>query len=272
MRVRDALRAATETLAKTSESPRLDAELMMAHMLGETREAMILDRLDAEAPPGFEALVERRAAHEPLAYITGSREFWSLKLAVGPGVLIPRPDSETLIETAVRALAQRPPATILDLGTGSGALLLAALSEWPAATGMGVDRSDTALVYARENAARLGLAERARFCEGHWGDGIAGRYDLILCNPPYVDPAAALMPDVADFEPGEALFAEGEGLADYRYIVPQLPELLSSSGVACLELGVGQASSVAALCERQGLFSAVFRDLAGLERCLLIHS
>ncbi|MGJ8535953.1 MAG: peptide chain release factor N(5)-glutamine methyltransferase [Parasphingopyxis sp.] len=272
MKVRDALRAATATLAKTSESPRLDAELLMAHALGEGRETMVLGGLDAETPSGFEALVARRAAHEPLAYITGSREFWSLDLAVGPGVLIPRPDSETLIETAVRELAGRPPSTILDLGTGSGALLFAALNEWPAATGMGVDRSDTALAYARKNAAQLGLAERARFRKGHWADRIAERYDLILCNPPYVDPAASLMPDVADFEPGEALFADDDGMADYRYIVPQLPELLSDGGIACLELGVGQASSVTALCERQGLFSAIYRDLAGLERCLLIHS
>lgn len=272
MIVRDALRAAAETLAKTSGSPRLDAELLMAHAMGESRDALVLRYLDDDVPADFETLVQRRLTREPLAYIVGSREFWSLDFVVGPGVLIPRPDSETLIETALRELAGRPPSTILDLGTGSGALLLAALAEWPAAKGVGIDQSDTALAYARKNAERLGLAGRAQFRKGHWADDETGRYDLILCNPPYVDPAASLMPDVVDFEPGEALFADEDGLADYRYIVPQLPELLSAKGVACIELGTGQAAAVAALCEPQGLVSAVFRDLAGHERCLLIHN
>lgn len=272
MNVRDALRAATQRLAEASTSPRLDAELLMAFAMGKSRDALLLRHLDDEVLPGFEELVQRRLLREPLAYITGSREFWSLDFAVGPGVLIPRPDSETLLEAAVRELAGRPPATILDLGTGSGALLLAALSEWPAATGVGVDQSDTALAYARKNAERLGLSGRTQFRKGHWGDAETDRYDLILCNPPYVDPAAPLMADVADFEPEEALFANEDGLADYRYIVPQLPELLSAQGIACLELGAGQAAAVAALCEPQGLVSAIFCDLSGHERCLLIHS
>ncbi|QLC26925.1 peptide chain release factor N(5)-glutamine methyltransferase [Parasphingopyxis algicola] len=270
--MRDALRAAAETLSATSETPRLDAELLMAHALGESRESMLLRRLDGLAPSAFDALVERRSCHEPLAYITGIREFWSLDIEVSPGVLIPRPDSETLIETARRALAKRPPSTILDLGTGSGALLLAALSEWPDAMGVGVDRSDAALAVAERNAERLGFADRAQFRKGDWGDREDARCDLILCNPPYVDPAAKLMPDVADFEPGEALFAADTGLADYRRIVPQLPRLLAETGVACLELGVGQSSAVSRLCADQGLLSEVSRDLAGQERCMLIHS
>lgn len=272
MIVRDALRAATETLSETSTSPRLDAELLMAHAIGESREAILLQRLDNNVPPDFEALIQRRQNHEPLAYIIGSREFWSLDFAVGPGVLIPRPDSETLLEAALRVLADRPPATILDLGTGSGALLLAALTEWPAAKGVGIDQSDTALSFARKNADRLGLTDRAQFRNGHWGDEETNRYDFILCNPPYVDPAASLMPDVADFEPEEALFADEHGMADYRYIVSQLPELLSVGGIACLELGAGQAAAVSVLCDQQGLVSAVSRDLAGHDRCLLIHS
>ena len=157
MNVRDALRVATERLAQTSMSARLDAELLMAYAMGESRDAVLLRRSDDDAPPKFEALVQRRLNHEPLAYIVQSREFWSLDFSVGPGVLIPRPDSETLLETALRALAGRPPSTILDLGTGSGALLLSALTEWPAAKGVGIDQSDTALAYARKNAERLGL-------------------------------------------------------------------------------------------------------------------
>jgi release factor glutamine methyltransferase len=270
--MRDALRAATERLSETSETPRLDAELLMAHAMDESRETILLHRLDDEAPSSFEPFVQRRFDHEPLAYITGHREFWSLDFAVGPGVLIPRPDSETLLETAQRALAARPPSTILDLGTGSGALLLAALSEWPSAKGVGIDQSDAALAYSRKNAERLGLADRAQFRKGNWGDDETSRYDLILCNPPYVEPAAPLMPDVANFEPRDALFADDDGMADYRHIVPQLPGLLSDGGVACLELGVGQTEAVSELCERQGLVFAVSRDLARHDRCLLIHS
>jgi release factor glutamine methyltransferase len=272
MNVRDALRAASERLAQTSTSARLDAELLMAYAMGESRDAVLLRRSDDDAPPEFDALVQRRLSQEPLAYIVQSREFWSLDFSVGPGVLIPRPDSETLLETALRALAGRPPSTILDLGTGSGALLLSALTEWPAAKGVGIDQSDTALAYARKNAERLGLAGRAQFLKGHWGDDETDRYDLILCNPPYVDPAASLMPDVADFEPQDALFADEAGMADYRYIVPQLPELLSVGGIACLELGAGQAAAVTELCAQQGLVSAVSGDLSGHDRCLLIHS
>ena len=272
MTVRDALRAATEKLSRASDSARLDAELLMAHALGTGREAMLLDYLDAEVPETFDALVARRADREPLAYIVGHREFWSLDFAVGPGVLIPRPDSETLIEAAVRARADDPPATILDLGTGSGALLLAALSEWPAAHGLGIDHSETALSYARRNAERLGLSDRARFRRGNWGEGETSRFDLILCNPPYVEPDADLSPDIADFEPDAALFAADGGLADYRAIVPQLRNLLADSGVACLELGAGQAAEVARLCAEQALETAVARDLAGHERCLIIHN
>ncbi|MEO1170216.1 MAG: peptide chain release factor N(5)-glutamine methyltransferase [Pseudomonadota bacterium] len=272
MTVRDALRAATEKLSSTSESARLDAELLMAHALETEREAMLLGHLDSESPAGFEALVERRAGHEPLAYIVGHREFWSLDFAVGPGVLIPRPDSETLIDAALRTREDAPPTEILDLGTGSGALLLAALSEWPDAHGVGIDRSETALGYARKNAARLGLSDRTQFRLGNWGEREAGRYDLILCNPPYVERDAALSPDIADFEPDAALFAADDGLAAYREIVPQLGRLLADGGIACLELGSGQSAAVSGLCAEQGLKTAIARDLAGHDRCLLIHS
>ena len=271
MIVRDALRAASDRLAEVSDTARLDAELLMAHALGTSREAMLLDALDSPRPDGFDPLVDRRLTHEPLAYILGHREFWSLDFQVGPGVLIPRPDSETLIEAAVDMLANRPPDSILDLGTGSGALLLAALSEWPEARGLGIDSSETALDYARRNAEQLGLADRAQFRLGNWADGEARRFDLILCNPPYVDAADILMPDVADFEPESALYAADAGLADYREIIPQIANLLADDGIACLELGAGQSSAVAGICAEQGLKSAVRPDLAGHERCLLIH-
>jgi release factor glutamine methyltransferase len=162
VRVSEALAAAAQRLASASESPRLDAELLMAHALGVEREVMLLRRMDSETPPAFEALLARRAAGKPVAYITGRRAFWTIELEVGPGVLIPRPDSETLIEAAVDHFRGRSPATILDLGTGPGTLLLAALDQWPDVRGLGIDKSEKALGYARRNAERLGLDDYRR--------------------------------------------------------------------------------------------------------------
>jgi release factor glutamine methyltransferase len=264
------LRAATEKLAPVSDTPRLDAETLMAHALGVTREAMLLSHLEDAAPEGFAGLIERRRAREPVAYITGIREFWSLPIAVAPGVLIPRPDSETLIEAALEA-CKAPPARILDLGTGSGELLLAALSEWPEARGLGIDRSEAALAIARKNAERLGMEDRADFRVGDWGTGLSERFDLILCNPPYVEDSADLPPDVRDFEPAEALFAGAEGLADYHRLAPQIARLLLPEGTACVEIGESQQESVSGIFAANGLKSALRRDLAGRPRCLVIH-
>jgi len=259
-----ALHAATRTI------DRLDAELLLAHSLGLDRLAMLVgpDReIDA---PAFEALVARRAAGEPLAYITGRREFWSLDLAVTPDVLIPRPDSETLVEAAIAARKTRPPATILDLGTGSGALLLAALSEWTRARGLGVDQSPAALAVARGNAERLGFARRAAFLQGDWGAGVRGRFDVIFCNPPYVETGAELAPEVLR-EPASALFAGPEGLDAYRRIMPQLPALLARDGVAVVEIGHSQAGAVLALAAEAGLSGLIRTDLAGRDRCLVLR-
>ena len=151
---------------------------------------MLLGRLDEDAPAAFEPLLARRLAHEPVAYISGRRAFWTIELEVGPGVLIPRPDSETLIEAAVEHFGAAGPRSVLDLGTGPGTLLLAALDQWPGAVGLGVDSSEAALDFARRNAERLGLADRARFRLGDWAEGVDERFDLILCNPPYVEPDA----------------------------------------------------------------------------------
>lgn len=270
--VREAIRAAARQFEAVSDTARLDAELLMAHALGIERGAMLLDRLDDAAPEAFAALVERRLAHEPVAYILGEREFWSLPLGVGPGALIPRPDTETLIEAALAAREGRAPATILDLGTGSGALLLAALSEWPGARGIGVDRSATALACARDNAARLGLGGRARFVRGDWGAMLAAGFDLVLANPPYVENAAPLAPEVRDHEPGEALFAGADGLDAYRALAPQLARLLAPGGTACVEIGADQAAAAAALFGEAGLKTSLRKDLAGRARCLIIHN
>jgi release factor glutamine methyltransferase len=269
--VAHALKRAVARLPSVSDTPRLDAELLMAHALGMSREEMLLSRLAEPTPPHFEALIARRLAHEPVAYIAGRRAFWTIELEVGPGVLIPRPDSETLLEAAVEYFAERAPQRILDLGTGPGTLLLAALDQWPEAHGVGLDLSDRALAYARRNAERLGLAPRARIEAGDWAAGTGGLFDLILCNPPYVETGADLPPDVRDWEPHEALFAGADGLDAYRALAPQIAPLLAPAGIACVEIGAGQAAAAGALFKAQGLSVSVSKDLAGRERCLVLR-
>ena len=267
-----ALSRATQRLRATSDTPRLDAELLMAAALGIGRDRLILDPPNPAIPATFLEMIDRRAAGEPIAYITGQRAFWTIDLEVGPGALIPRPDSETLLVAAVEHFAGTPgPARILDLGTGPGTLLLAALDEWPDATGLGVDVSVEALAYAHRNAARLGLAPRATFANGDWAAGVGGRFDLILCNPPYIADNAETGPGVAAFEPAEALFAGAEGLDDYRRLAPELARLIAPGGLAAIEIGFDQADRVAALFAGVGLDSVLARDLAGRPRALLIR-
>lgn len=268
--VRAALVRATTLLSDKSETARLDAELLMARALGVDRTTMLLGRLDDPVPDAFDPLLARRAAREPVAYIIGERDFWTITLAVGPGVLIPRPDSETLIEAAVAHFGASAPARILDLGTGPGTLLLAALSEFPDATGLGVDASEFALAYARDNAGELGMADRTAFQSGDWGDGIDGSFDLILCNPPYIADREKLMPDVAEHEPAEALFAGADGLDDYRRIIPDLPRLLAPGGLAVLEIGATQHMSVRKLAEAAGFAVRCRQDLGGRDRALIL--
>lgn len=271
MTVRSALSAAAARFA-FSETPRLDAELLMAHALGMSRDQLMLRHLDDLVPPAFSDLVERRARHEPVAYITGTRGFWTIELAVGPGVLIPRPDSETLIEAAIDHLARRAPVTILDLGTGPGTLLLAALDQWPEAKGVGIDESESALSYARRNAKRLGLAGRAGLQAGDWAQGLSERFDLILANPPYIATSDPLPAEVSEYEPAGALYAGADGLDAYRVIATQLPRLIAPGGVACIEIGATQAESAGALFRAEGLHLAIHRDLAGRDRCLVVTS
>lgn len=266
--VPDAIRAATVHFAVSSDTPRLDAELLMAHAIGISRNDLLLRQRDLTVPPTFAQLVQRRRAGEPIAYIVGTRDFWTISLTVTPDVLIPRPDSETLIEAAVDHFADRPPATVLDLGTGSGALLLAALAQWPAATGIGIDASPGALAVARGNAGRLRMAERAAIRGGDWADGVTGRFDLILINPPYIARTVTLAGDVLH-EPDSALFAGVDGLDDYRRIIPGLPRLLAPGGMAAIEIGYDQRESVSALLRASGLDVAVRCDLAGHDRCLI---
>lgn len=268
-----ALREAAQAFETISDTPRLDAELLLAHALGIGREALLLDPPDAEVPDSFADLVARRVAGEPIAYLIGRRSFWTIELDVAPGVLIPRPDSETLIAAAVEHFAASDgPKRILDLGTGSGALLLAALDQWPKASGVGVDRSEAALQQARGNAERLGMDERAEFGLGDWTEGIAERFDLILCNPPYVAAGAELGPGVVAHEPHEALFAGEDGLADLTRIAPAIGRLLGPAGLAAIEIGFDQSESAAALFKLEGFLPVLARDLAGRPRALLLKA
>ncbi|MGR6329085.1 peptide chain release factor N(5)-glutamine methyltransferase [Sphingomonas sp. XXL09] len=250
-----------------SQTPRLDAELLLAYALGIERNALLLD-LQREVPAAFWDLVARRERHEPVAYITGSRGFWTIDLEVGPGALVPRADSETVLVAAGAHFAGRAPSTVLDLGTGPGTLLLAALDEWPAA-GLGVDWSAAALGYARRNAAKLGMAKRAHFVQGDWAAAVDGRFDLILANPPYIGTDEWLPDEVRTHEPAAALFAGGDGLDDYRQLATQLPRLIAPGGCAAVEIGHTQAEAVSALFAAAGLRTSVHRDLGGRDRCLL---
>lgn len=265
------VRAAIATAAARipSDTPRLDAELLMAHALGLGRSEMLLRQADLAAPKAFAAMLERRLAHEPVAYIIGRQAFWDLDLEVTPDVLIPRADSETLIEAALEGPT---PSRVLDLGTGSGALLLAALSAFPRASGVGIDASEQALSVARGNAERLGFGERSQWLhrswrDPRWSDGL-DQFDLILCNPPYVETFAKLAPMVAAHEPHSALFAGPEGLDDYRILVPQIPALLTRGGTAIFEIGHMQADAVQDLATAAGLSTELRRDLAGKPRAL----
>jgi len=265
------LREAAGRLAGVSDTPRLDAELLAAHALGISREALILDLPRLAVPDTAEALLARRLAHEPVAYITGTRDFWTLTLCVTPAVLIPRPDSETLIEGAIAHFAGGArPRRILDLGTGSGALLLAALDEWRDATGLGIDRSAEAVAVARDNAVRCDMAARAEIRLGDWGTGVAERFDLILCNPPYIRSDAMLPRDVLAHEPAGALFGGEDGLAAYRLLAGQLGGLLERDGVALFEIGFDQGETAGALFRAAGFRVTLRRDLARRDRALVV--
>ena len=266
-----ALADAARQLSDTSDTARLDSELLMAEALHIDRDKLILSPPEKKVPQRFWKMVERRTAGEPIAYITGRRAFWNIDLHVGPGVLVPRPDSEVLIASAIEHFDEgNGPARVLDLGTGPGTLLLAALDVWPDATGLGVDVSRRALSYAAANARRLGFEGRLKLVQGNWADGLVEQFDLILCNPPYIADGADLGPGVAEYEPDEALFAGKEGLDAYRQLAPQLPRLLAPGGLAAVEIAPEQAEVVGRLLARDGLKARVAEDLAGRARALLL--
>jgi release factor glutamine methyltransferase len=253
------------------DAPAREARLLLAH----AQHRAGLPDLAAPVPDGFAELVRRRCAREPMALIVGRQGFWTLDLATSPRTLVPRADTETLIEAALAARPDRASVRrVLDLGTGTGALLLAALGEFPRAWGLGVDRVPAACVLARDNARAAGLAGRAGFLCADWAAGVAGQFDLVLVNPPYVRTGdiAGLMPEVTRYEPASALDGGPDGLDAFRRLLPALPVLLAPAGMAILEVGAGQAPAVESLAREHGLAPAGRRrDLGGIERAVLLN-
>ncbi len=257
------------------DTPVLDARLIVQHALGVSWDMLFLqdDRpLRDDERTNLERELSRRASHEPVSRIVGRRHFWTLDLAVTPDTLDPRADTETLIEAAIASHPDRtPPLRILDLGTGTGAILLALLSEYPAASGIGVDLSAGAVAVATANARHCGLEDRALFQLGDWARGLTGPFDFILSNPPYIDHAsiAGLPPEVRDHDPAMALDGGADGLDSYRRILPDITTLLASNGLAILEIGQGQGPAVTEIATENGLVLVAGRnDLGGVERAL----
>lgn len=264
--------------AAAVEAPRLEARLLLGHAMGVTPAALLRDSrapVPAEAAARFRAALAARLDAMPVAHILGSQGFWTLDLAVSPATLIPRPDSESLVEAALDACpVAEAPLSVLDLGTGTGCLLLAVLAERPHAFGVGVDLVPAAAALAAGNAARNGLADRAAFLAGDWAAALSGRFDLVLSNPPYIESAAiaGLMPEVARHEPRSALDGGADGLDAYRHLAAILPGLLAPGGAAVLELGIGQRAAVEVLAQAAGLVpEGCRRDLGGVERALVLR-
>lgn len=258
-------------------SAHLDARLLMSQVLEVGREYLTLNSdafLSEEEWESFDALVDRRVHREPMAHILGNREFWSLNFNVTPDTLDPRPDSETVIELVLAYVPRRDARLMIaDFGVGTGCLLLSLLTEYPNSHGLGVDFSESALKVAERNAQSLGLSSRTHFHHTSWGEGVVGRYDVIVSNPPYIPDAEieALEPEVAEYEPRLALSGGSDGLDAYRELLPHMKRLLAPQGIAVVEFGKGQAASIKKLASENGLKTLeIAKDLAGHARCLVL--
>jgi release factor glutamine methyltransferase len=268
---------AASTLAKAGiDEPRRCARALLAAAL-DLSAAEIFAHPERKLIPAQQAriaaMLDRMLAHEPLSRIVGRREFWGLEFRLSADTLDPRPESETVVDSVLARLPDRDRAyRFLDLGTGTGILLLALLSEYKAASGVGVDVAPGAAVTARDNAARLGIGARAHFIAGSWAAALTGRFDAVIANPPYIERAAldALPPEVRLYDPIRALDGGDDGLAAYRAITADLRRLLSPGGLFVTEIGQGQASAVAEILTRHGLqVDGTASDLAGIERVVI---
>jgi release factor glutamine methyltransferase len=264
---------AAQLRAAGIESARLDSRVLLAKAMHVSPgEVLAHGELAREAYEKFHSLVARRAAREPLAYIIGTKEFWSLSFAVGPGVLIPRPETETLVEAALRAFGGETPLRVLDIGTGSGCLLITFLAERTNASGVGIDASEAALAWARRNAVALGVPLRCRFELADWQPSGAQAFDVVLVNPPYLtaDEFEQCDPEIRCWEPRSALVAGTDGLDAIRALGPVLRYWLVREGKAFVEVGLGQTPAAAEILAHSGLdVQAVIPDLSGIARCLV---
>jgi release factor glutamine methyltransferase len=277
MNVADAITFATEALrtAGTPE-PARDAKVLLAHSLGRQKTFLIAYpefELTDEQQARFGAVIERRAGREPLQHILGRQEFYGRDFRVSPDVLIPRPETEAIVELAVGFLADRPEPRFLDIGTGSGCIAVSVAAELPAARGVATDISPAALAVARENADKHGVADRVSFIESDLlGPAVEGEFDLIASNPPYIplEEFRGLEPEVREFEPRSALTDEGDGLAIIRKIITTAPHHLKPGGRLLIEIGFGQSESVSAMIDRAIWPEAAFHnDLQGIPRILV---
>jgi len=273
--LRDAwIEGARRLAAAGIDSARLDARVLLAQVVGVAPEDLFGVRdPSASQLERFDASIARREAREPLAYITGHKEFWGLPFDVGTGVLIPRPETETLIEQAIREFPDNArPLKVLDLGTGSGCLLISFLASFLAGRGTGVDNSADALRWARRNAEQNGVGSRCEWREGDWNAVENAASDVIFSNPPYLAlrDAAGLAVEIARFEPPGALFAGPDGLDAYRDLAPVVASGLSPGGKAFLEIGYGQSEAVCEILAERGLeIVRVAADLSGVPRCVV---
>jgi len=263
---------AEHQLATITHNSRRETRLLAAHVLHTTYEDIYFNEgrlLNDEEESLLITLLKRRLNHEPLSKILEFREFWSLPFRVTKDTLDPRPDSETLIEAVLTHYpSKEAPLRILDLGTGTGCLLLSLLHEYPQAWGVGVDVSEAASTIAQENAVRLGLERRAKFIVGQWSSALSGCFDIIVSNPPYISCLDPLPLEVAIYDPALALYAGEDGLASYRSLAEQIPRLVSPKAKIFLELGKEQFDGVRSLFSQYS-FLQIKKDLAGHDRCLV---
>ncbi len=273
-RVAARARAVDELAASGIETAALDARILVEEALGITATDLALRGAEPVGPAGAERLsayLARRAAGEPVARIIGAWEFWGLPFGLSPETLVPRPDTETLVEAAL-GLRPEGPYRLADLGTGSGCILVALLTEWPRAFGVGLDRSYGALRTARANAARNGVADRAAFVAGDWAAALAGPFDIVVANPPYIasEVIAGLSGEVRDHDPRLALDGGPDGLDAYRTILAQVPRLLAPGGHLLVEIGYDQEEALRRLADAQDLSTQVRRDLASHPRVVVM--
>jgi release factor glutamine methyltransferase len=276
---KDALRLAVLELQRAEiASASLDARVLLQHVLGVSREQLLADDrlvITPQQEAAYQEMIAKRVKRQPVSQLVGRREFWGITFRVTGDTLDPRPDSETVIEAVLKKMKDREaPYRILDLGTGTGCLLLALLSEYPNATGVGVDISEQALEVAQQNMSLLGMVNRARFLRSRWADEVEGEFDIIVSNPPYIPTQIipTLAAEVREYEPHLALDGGEDGFDCYRAIMRQVPKFLAAEGVAAFEVGIGQQRELTAIAEAEAMqVAGIKEDMAGIPRCVLVQ-